>query len=44
MLLRALLVLTLAVGGCASVQRQILQSPAAGGASWRQLETEHFVD
>src|SRR3954471_5452656 len=32
-----------AVAGCASMQRQILQSPAAGGASWREITTEHFV-
>jgi tetratricopeptide (TPR) repeat protein len=41
---RALVAIVLvAVGGCASVQHPLLQSPAAGGSSWRELTSEHFV-
>jgi len=42
-MLRVALAVALALSGCASVQRQILQSPAAGGEPWSELETEHFV-
>ncbi|MCU1281056.1 MAG: hypothetical protein JWM53_4602 [bacterium] len=42
MLRRFAFALALAAG-CASVQRQILQSPAAGGSQWRELTSEHFV-
>ncbi len=43
MLARVALMLVVAVTGCASVERQILQSPAAGGAPWSQLTSEHFI-
>jgi tetratricopeptide (TPR) repeat protein len=39
----ALALTFLVVAGCASVQRHILQSPAAGGAPWHELTSEHFV-
>src|SRR4051812_12046519 len=35
--------IALAIGGCASIQHQTPQSPAAGGAAWRELESDHFV-
>jgi tetratricopeptide (TPR) repeat protein len=28
--------------GCAAVERQLLQSPTAGGAPWIELDSEHF--
>ncbi len=42
-MLRPLLIGLFAVASCASVQHQILQSPAAGGSEWRELTSEHFV-
>ena len=37
------LALAVVIAGCAAVERQILQSPAAGGPPWIELDSQYFT-